>query len=321
MALSQMEVYNEYIMKATIARVAQRVDVFNAASNGAIVLSVDGFTGDVLMASSFKSISSAIRRVDRYAVNGDVAATPLEEIEDKIVKIAGGATVIWEPGQFSWLQRNEAEAIANVSTGLADGIIEDQLNTGIMGAVAAIGNNADATYDISATAGISYSALNSSHALFGDRSTAIVAEIMNGAAYHKLIGENLSNTANLFSSDSVTVVDILGKRVVVTDSPALIEAGTPNLSKVLSLQSQGILVLDTSDIITNIDRTNGKARIETTFQADYTFGLGIKGYAWDEVNGGVSPEDSDISTGTNWDQYVDSIKDTAGVITIVDADQ
>ncbi len=321
MALSQMEVYNEFIMKATIERVAQRVEVFNAASNGAIMLSVDGFTGDVMMESSFKGIQAAIRRVDRYAVNGDVAATPLEEIENKIVKIAGGATVIWEPSQFSWLQRNEAEAIASVSTGLSDGIIADQLNTGILAATAAIANNADAVSDISATAGISQSALNATHALFGDRSLSLVAQIMNGDAFHKLIGENLANTNTLFSSTNVTVVDILGKKVVVTDSPSLVEAGTPNLNKVLSLQAGGIVVADTSDVITNIARTNGKARIETTFQADYTYGLSVKGYAWDEANGGVSPEDSDIGTGTNWDQYVTSVKDTAGVITIVDADQ
>jgi len=321
MALSQMEVYNEYIMQATIERVSQRVDAFNEASAGTIVLSVEGFDGDFLNKSMFKSISSAMRRVDRYAANSDLTPTALEEIADRIVKVAGGASVVWEPAQFTWLQRNEAEAIAAVAEGLSDGIIQDQLNSGVLSAIAAISNNADTIIDVSGTTGISQSGLNTSHALFGDRSLALTAQIMNGATYHKLIGENINNTNALFTSESVTVVNILGKRVVVTDCPAFIEAGTPNLGKVLSLQANGILVLDTSDVITNIDRSNGKERIETTFQADYTYGVGIKGYAWDEVNGGKSPVDSDLGTGTNWDQYVTSIKDTAGVILIFDMDQ
>lgn len=48
------------------------------------------------------------------------------------------------------------------------------------------------------------------------------------------------------------------------------------------------IVHDGGDIITNIETSNGKERIETTMQVDYTFGLGLKGYTWDEANGGES---------------------------------
>jgi hypothetical protein len=146
-----------------------------------------------------------------------------------------------------------------------------------------------------------------------------VARVMNGTAYHKLIGLNLANAATLFKADNVLIVDILGKPVIVTDAPALYATGTPNLLKVLSLASGGIVVSDGSDIITNADTSNGKERIETTFQADYTFGLGLKGYTWDQTNGGKSPTDAELATGTNWDKTVTSIKHTAGVITIADA--
>ena len=137
--------------------------------------------------------------------------------------------------------------------------------------------------------------------------------------YHKLIGANLTNTPQLFQAQNVLVVDILGKAVVVTDAPALYEAGTPNKQKVLSLASGGITVMDGSDVITNIDTRNGQTRIETTMQADYTFGLGLKGYAWDTASGGKSPTDAELATGANWDKVVTDIKHTAGVITIGDA--
>jgi hypothetical protein len=79
------------------------------------------------------------------------------------------------------------------------------------------------------------------------------------------------------------------------------------------------MVMDGSDLITNIQTVNGKQRIETTFQADYTFGLALRGYSWDTTNGGKSPTDAELFTGSNWDLVANSIKGSAGVITIGDA--
>lgn len=81
------------------------------------------------------------------------------------------------------------------------------------------------------------------------------------------------------------------------------------------------MVNNTSDVISNIETTNGKQRIETTMQVDYTFGLGLKGYSWDENNGGKSPTDAELATGSNWDQAMTDVKHTAGVIAVADADQ
>lgn len=321
MALTNMTVFNRYLMEATIETLDQMVNKFNASSAGAIQLTNQGFEGDFFERSLYSALHTAQRRVDRYAANSPASATALAQLREASVKVAGGfGPIQFEPGQMSWLQENEAEAIATISKNLAESIVQDQLNSGIAAAVGAISNVAGATNDVSATAGISYSALNNAHAKFGDSSGAIVAQVMRGDVYHRLIGDNLTNTPQLFQAQNVTVVDILGKAVVVTDAPALYEAGTPNKDKVLSLTTGGIVVMDGSDVISNIETSNGNQRIETTMQADYTFGLGLKGYTWDTTNGGKSPTDAEIATGSNWDQTATSIKHTAGVITIGDAD-
>ena len=67
MALSDMQVFNQYIMPATIETLAQMVDKFNAASRNSIRLTTEGFDGDFLQESFFAAIHSAQRRVDRYA--------------------------------------------------------------------------------------------------------------------------------------------------------------------------------------------------------------------------------------------------------------
>jgi hypothetical protein len=320
MALSDMEVFNKYIMPATIESLAQMVQKFNAASRNTIRLTTEGFEGDFLQESFFAAIHSAQRRVNRYAANAAQAATDLTQLKHSSVKVAGGfGPILFEPAQLTWLRKPTTEGIEVASRNFAEALMADQLNTAIAALVAAISNNASATNDVSATAGLDYVAINGAHAKFGDHSGNIAADVITGDVYHKLIAQNLANTSRLFESTGVNVVDILGKVMVVTDAPALYETGTPNKNKVLGLAESAAIVHDGADLVSNIQTSNGKKRIETTMQVDYTFGLGLKGYTWDETTGGKSPTDAALATGANWDQVASSVKHTAGVIAIGDA--
>jgi len=325
MSLTQMKVFNEFIQPAIIETLAQRVALFNEASRGSIRLTTDGFTGDFLQESFFASIHTAQRRVDRYVSNGAASATDLSQLQHNGVKVAGGfGPIRFEPGQLTWLEKPTAEGIEVISRNFAEAMLSDQLNTAIAALVAAIENQSAAKYDgiadVSPNVGISYPTLNKAHAKFGDRSGDLVAQVMTGSVFHKLIGQNLTNTARLFTAQGVNIVDILGKAVIVTDAPALYQDASPlDKEKVLSLVEGAATVFDGGDMISNIETTNGKLRIETTMQVDYTFGLALKGYAWDTANGGKSPTDAELATGSNWDKVATSIKDTAGVIAIGDA--
>lgn len=321
MSLSQMQVFNEYVLPTTIETLGQMVDKFNAASNGAIRLTTTAFDGDFLQESFFQSIHSAQRRVDRYAAQASATATDLTQLKFSMVKVAGGfGPIRFEPSQLTWLNKPTTEGVEVASRNFAEALLKDQLNTAILALRAAIANQLTATNDVSASAGVSYGALNSAHAKFGDASGNIVADVMTGAVYHKLIGLNLSNAQQLFRQGDVTVVDMLGKAVIVTDAPGLYVAGTPNKSYVLGLVAGAATVADAGDVISNIDTSNGKTRIETTMQVDYSFGVGLKGYTWDETNGGKTPTDAELGTGSNWDKVATDIKHTAGVALIANAD-
>lgn len=316
MALSNMKVFNDWLQRATIETLAQRVEKFNAASGGAIQLTTQGFAGDFLQEAMWQSIHSAQRRVDRYNTNGTPSPTSLAQIQHNTVKVAGGfGPILWEPAQLTYIQKSPEEAVEVISRNLAEAMMKDMLNSAISAGVAACEVSSDSYYD-TGTGPITYRDLNMAHAKFGDHSDLLVCEVMDGTAYHNLLDGNLANSAQLFQSTGVTVVDILGKRVIVTDAPALRETGTGADQKVLSLVVGGIVVHDGGDLITNVETTNGKNRIETTFQADYTFGLGLKGYAWDTASGGKTPTDAEIATGSNWDRIATSVKHTCGVLTL-----
>lgn len=315
MALTNMKVFNAELQTATIETLAQMVDKFNAASAGAIVLTNQGFEGDYRFENFFQSLHAAQRRVDRYATIGTATATDLAQLQSIGVKVAGGfGPIRWEPAQLSWVQMNPAAALESISRNLAEAIMKDQLNSAIAALVAAIEAQATATYDAGTPTVITYNHINTAHAKFGDASGSIVANVMDGVTYHNLIGNNLTNTPQLFQANNVTVVEILGKRVVVTDAPALRETGTGRDQKVLGLVAGAATVYDGSQLITNIETSNGGNRIVTTMQADYDFGLALKGYAWDTTSGGKSPTDAELATAANWDKVATSIKHTAGVI-------
>lgn len=313
MSLEQMKVFNEYYMPATIETLSQKVEVFNERSNGAILLTTEGFTGDFLQRSFWKALGSG-RRVDRYKTNSEVTPTALAQDQENKVKIAGGiGPLLYEPSQLTWLQKPTAEAIEVISSNLSSILLEDQLNTGIMAAIAAMkGNAAESVLDVSATSSANYEVFNDTHALFGDHSGNLVATVINGATYHRLIGNNLNQYKELFQANNVRVIDVLGKAYIVTDSPYLRAGANVNA---LHLSDGGIIISDGGDVISNIDTKNGKERIETTLQIDYTFGAGIKGYSWE---GGKSPLDEEIAKSENWKKVVD-VKKTAGVLTICSA--
>lgn len=321
MALANMQVYDTEIYTTTIELLGQKLEAFNAASGGAIVLNTNAWRGNYSKEAFFQSISGAQRRVDRNAAIGAQASTQLSQGEFVGVKVAGGfGPVTFEPGQMSYLMENPAAAIMVIAEGFSDALLADQLNTAVGCGVAAVENIAALVNDVSASAGLSQQALNKGHYKFGDMSGMLVCDVMHSSGSESLTDKALANGEQLFVSSNVTVISILGKIMVVSDIPALYVAGTPNKTKVLSITAGGIVVSNSGDIITNMETTNGQTRIETTWQADYTFGLSLKGYAWDVANGGASPLDAELFTGTNWDIAVTSNKHSLGTLTVANAD-
>jgi hypothetical protein len=315
MALSNMAVFNDYLQGTTIETLAQMVEKFNAASRGAIQMTTEGFDGDFFQQSMWASIHSAVRRVDRYATNTTASATPLSQLQMNTVKVAGGfGPILFEPSQLTWIQKNPTEALEVISRNFAEAMMQDMLNSAIGAAVAAIGGEGTATSFDAGTGPLTYRDMNRAHAKFGDMSSLIVANVIDGVTYHDLIDQNLQNTQRLFFAQGIQVVDILGRVVVVTDAPALRTSGTGAETRALGLVAGGIVVHNIGDLVMNTDITNGKERIETTWQADYAYGLGLKGYSWDTSTGGKSPVDADLVNASAWDKTATSIKNTAGVL-------
>ena len=315
MAHSDMEIFNSFMYTAVTETLDQQIDLFNEASRGTIVLRSGRNIGDYDDMIFYKAFSTQYRRRDVYTT-GAVAGQALTQGTETSVKVAGAnGPFTFDASQFSYLQRNPEEASIVIGEQVAQAIFQDYLNTAVGAADAAIDNQGSLEYD--GTAGtLTLNALNKGAALFGDKAMDIAAWVMHSKAYHDLIDAGITNSNDLFDFANVQIVtDVAGRPLIVSDIPALLKTTPdPDNYHSLGLVSGGIVVEDNNDFFSNLETNNGDVNIQRTWQSEYTYNVRLKGYQWDKTNGGASPTDAELFTGTNWDQVSTYDKDTAGVL-------
>lgn len=314
MALSDLEVFSEYAYSAMTEVQDQAIDKFNAASQGTIILRSAANQGDYNDTAFWKKISGLVRRRNAYG-SGAVTEKVLEHLLATSVKVAAGTPPVRiDPGMMKWIQRSPQEAGAVVGQQMAQDSLADMLNTACLVGRVAISNVAAVVNDISATGTATLGALNTTTAKFGDRAQAIQAWLMHSKPLFDIYGEALTNANQLFVFGNVQVrQDGFGRVFVVTDSPALRVAGAPDKYHTLGLTAGAIVVEQNSDFTDNVETKNGDENIIRNYQAEWSYNVGLKGWAWDKTNGGKSPNDAAIGASGNWDRYATSNKDLAGV--------
>lgn len=310
-----LQVFNKQTYIAATETIAQDVAKFNEASAGAITLANNPAHGDFDLTASFKAISGLVRRrnVDSNAV---VAAKRLEQLLNASVKVAAGTPPIeYTPAQYAWVLQNQELAALKIGEQLAKARIADMLNTGVRAAVAAVKGNA-ALVEGDGTAVPTFRLLNKGAARFGDRSGSIRAWVMHSTTVHGLYDSALANVEQLFTYEGVNVMrDPFGRLFVVTDSDALVDTSGANpVYRTVGLVENGVVVNGNDDFNSVIVPTTGKENISATYQAEWSYNVGLLGYTWDTTSGGKSPNDTALGTSTNWDKSASSDKDTAGVL-------
>ena len=319
MALSDLAVFNEYAYTSMTEVCSQQIELFNSASRGTITMRDSAHVGDYNEETMFKKISGLVRRRNPYGTSTRTVKQ-LQDLTDTHVKIAAGSEQVDLSGAyFKWLQRNPKEAGAAMGLQLAGDSLQDMLNTAVMAGRVALGQTAAVVTDISAagTPTMTPNTFVTGSSKFGDRANALAAWVMHSKPIFDIYGAAMTNANILFKYDTINIIaDPFGRVFVVTDSPSLLVTGTPNKYHTLGLVPGALYVDRNNDFTDNIDSLNGGENIKQTYQAEWSYNLGVKGYAWDKANGGHAPSDANIATATNWDKYVTSDKDGPGVVII-----
>lgn len=328
-----LKIFNQQVQTAATAVLMQQLNAFNAASGGAILLTNGQVAvGDWMESTMWASITNLIERRDVYD-NGDATVKELTQLLDRAVNVDGRVGPIKvTPALMERLGKASAEAAATLATQAAIGMVADYLNTTIDVLIAAIGANAKAYSDQTATTATTPSLIGMQKAcgLYGDAFASLKVWIMDGLAFNDLITTDiLKNTSHLFNIGNVNIYqDGFGRRFVVTDAPGLRDttAGTTNLlcltTGAAAVKASGLRMYDAPLL--------GKANVQHILQGEYGFSLGIKGYAWNNttpanpkntgdggtavVDKGASPSNAELKKAANWPAMDLDVKATAGVL-------
>lgn len=310
------KIYDEQYFGGMYEAITQNVNAFNAASAGAITLSVRDVMGDFSKESFIKDLEMVSRR-DATSVAA-VTDTPITQGEFVRVKLNRRLGPIAQTLD-SWKKINQDPEVMSYILGQMAGSrkVRDYLNTSILGAVTAIGSIAGLNPAV--TGGVSHTNLVSLMSAMGDQSSSIVAFVMHSKPYFDLLKDAITQKVVEVAGTVIYTGNVatFNRPTIVTDSPALVgdNSGTP-VYKVLGLVGNAIQVEEDSDRETvAFDLVTGLENLVYRYQGEYAFNLGVKGFAWNTSV--TNPTDAALGTAANWTQEATDIKSLAGAMITV----
>lgn len=318
MSLATLKVFNQYAYTTAQEMLDHNIQLFNAAARGAITLRSAANQGDFSDTALYQRVSGLVRRRNAYGT-GAVAEKELTMLLDTSVKVAAGTPPVRIDNHWwQWIQKSPDEAGVVLGKQLAEDTLADMLGVAVRVYAAAMGQVTALVHDgTAATLGLA--GLNTGASKFGDRSSDIGTWIIHSKPVFDIYGANLTNSQNLFTFGSVAIKsDHMGRPFIVADLPDLkvtdgVGSGI-DLYRTLGIVAGGILVEQNNDFLANEEIKNGDENIIRTWQAQWTYNVGLKGFAWDKSAGGASPTDAALATASNWDRRATADKDLAGVL-------
>lgn len=319
--LSDMKVYQEQFQSGMFEVVEQALAVFDANSNGSIV--IDPATRDsgnflqqaqTLFADGFRR-----RVVDSVSAVSDVKVTQDETI---------GPKISWGDGPYantedSFKKIGETpEMMAFVLGQQAGGkLVQAMINSvaaALRGCFAATGVATTLVYDGSA-GGLTFSTINKGLAKFGDASQRVRALLMHSANFHQLVDDGLANYKIDNVAGSLTIVgnvpQVMGRSIIVTDAPQFYSAGTSasndQVYQVYGLVAGAAHVKESEEQGFLLERKGGLQNIYMRYQSEGAYTLSLKGMKFSVAD--TNPTDATLATGAKWTKVATSIKSLPGV--------
>jgi hypothetical protein len=309
-----LKVFNDWLLGTRRELLSYNIGLFNAATNGGLILRAAHNVGDFKDESYWTRISGLVRRRDSYGT-GDVTAIDIDQLLASSVRVAAGTPPVNLPTSFlAWIGRDPKEAGVVMGKQLAEDSMADMVDTAIAALAAGIGTQASLIHDGTAAV-MGLTGLNTGASKLGDRAGDLVCWLAHSKVLFDLYGAALANATGLFAFGNVKVTqDGFGRAFVISDSPSLSYVSSGTKYHTLGLVSGAAVVEQNDDYQDALVDVIGKENLSKQFQAEWSYQLALRGFTWDKTNGGASPTTAALATGTNWDKVSTSIKDLPGVM-------
>lgn len=319
--LDTFKVYEDEFQSGVTEVLMQNSEAFNGASANTINIVPSIHRGNFASEAFFLEIEDLIRERDPSTQAADTD-DDLEQGELIMPKVNRKYQVKKTLDAFrKILPQDNPESVFSTILGQQVGksILVDYLNTAIAAAVGAVDGNADVQFD--ATDGsVTYTDLVKGIAKFGDAGQNVAAWLMHSKVYYDLLGESVGVATDRVGGAAIYegTAGTLGRPVVVTDSPYLVEADgvstgvdkyrtfglTANALSVI--ESEGGIMTPVTDLIT------GEENLAMRIQGEHAYNTRVRGYSYTDTN--ANPANTALSNTANWTQVATSDKSTAGIL-------
>jgi hypothetical protein len=291
------------------------VRAFNQASNHALRLVQHELLGQYEKDAFFDLLSGLVSRRDLTSVEDadDLALTQSTEVGVKLDRLIGPVTQTLN--SFHKIGLDAAQMSLIVGRMVADAKTANFLDAGLLAAQACLAKQATTQYDATSetTATLTHHHLLAGLAKLGDAAQRITCWVMHSKVYFDLMRQTL--TDNLAGVAHLTVragsVETLGLPVVVTDSAALLHAGTPNTYSTLGLVRDGLVLTESEDETVAAEMVTGKQQLLFRIQGEYAFNVRVRGFAFSTAL--ANPTDAQLTDSANWTLVAGDIKNAAGI--------
>lgn len=303
---SDLIIYNDEAQTAYLERIQDNLEVFNASSNGAIVLDNELIQGDFRKRAFYK-LGGGLEHRD---VNSEAKVNAKKIGAGEAV----GVKAPWKYGPYQTTEeafkrrgRPVEEFSQIIGADVADATIEGFIEYATGALKAAIGSNAGMVV----TANIETDGkktLTRGMRKFGDKFGRIALWVMHSSAYFDIVDEAIAN--KVYEEAGVVIYGglpgTLGKPVLVTDKAPVdaIFGLLPNAVVITESQAPGFRSYEVND----------EENLAIGYRAEGTVNIDVLGYSWKESTGGSNPTLAAVGSAANWVKHSDSNKVTAGVM-------
>lgn len=325
---SDFQIYSPQFFGGLVETLSQAT---GALATVGINLTTREIPGDYERQSLISAISGIISRRDTTSVSAatDTAVAMAEDINVKLSRKIGpvAQTVdAWRkagiPYVADWDSTGQQGLSRYLGEQTAKSVQIDMLNSGLLAARAFLesANSGSQTHTIGSNGTMTTAAMVAALAKMGDASDRVQAWLMHSKVYFDLLSYQTTvatgGTDLAFGTIASGMPLSLNRPIYVTDSPALLVAGTPDLYRTIGITAGGIQLVTSEQQTLVADIVTGLENLVGRMQGEFAYSLGIAGAKWDVTNGGANPNATAVGTGTNWDQWCTSLKDGPGVVIV-----
>lgn len=314
---TNFEIYDDEFYGSLNETLVQNTEVFNAASQNAIVLEPDPTVGNFRREAFYESIGQGL--IERRDKGSTADKTPDSLSSDDMTspELARGYFVANTLDSLRTIGADPGEFSLAIGEQVAKAMQVDYLNTLLLCGVTCLNASGSAVLDNSGST-VTNAMLVNTLRQFGDASSRIVAWIMHSKVFFDLMEEQTTNMIDRVAGATIYegTVGTVGLPALVSDSEALVNTGTPDTYNTLALTPNALAALQDGQPTESDGINRGNENLEFEVQGEHDFTVDVKGF--DYTSSTANPDDAALGTQANWASVMDSVKDTAGAMLITD---